>query len=112
MECVIKPAITMHTIFYSWLNTTIRNFLDLSSDYIPEWFTANFITYFRTVLVIPCLLLLAQGYQIIPSLIVIFVDFGDFLDGVVARYWVDVQKSRGDGQQTCIESETEFGTLY
>jgi hypothetical protein len=26
------------------------------------------------------------------SLIVIAVDFGDFLDGVVARFWVDAKK--------------------
>jgi phosphatidylglycerophosphate synthase len=108
MKCIIKPALVFHEVFYSWLNTIIRSCLDLFSDYIPEWFTANFITYIRTFLVIPCLLLLAQGYQVVPSIIVMSVDFGDFLDGVVARYWVDIKKSRDDIKETCIKNEMEF----
>ena len=43
---------------------------------------------------IPTLLLLAMDYTFLPSLIVIAVDFGDFLDGVVARFWVDVRKDK------------------
>lgn len=108
MKCVIKPAVGFHEVFYSWLNTTIRNGLDASSDYIPEWFTANFITYLRTLFVIPCLLLLAQGYHVLPSIIVLSVDFGDFLDGVVARYWMDKRKARGDDKERCISNETDF----
>jgi len=108
MKCVIKPAVVFHEIFYSWLNVTIWNCLDASSDYIPEWFTANFITYARTLFVIPCLFLLAHGYHVLPSIIVISVDFGDFLDGVVARYWVDRRKARGTDKESCIKDEKEF----
>lgn len=86
---VIKPFLTLHEKFYKALNTTLRGLLDENSDKIPSWFTANFITYARTVLVVPCVLLLVNGYIFLPSFIVLFVDFGDFLDGVVARFWVD-----------------------
>lgn len=90
---VIKPFLSLHEVFYAWLNNTIRTILDDNSDKIPTWFTANFITYVRTVFVVPCVMLLVNGYILLPSFIVLAVDFGDFLDGVVARYWVDIKKS-------------------
>ncbi|KAL3903800.1 MAG: hypothetical protein SGILL_010309 [Bacillariaceae sp.] len=90
----IKPFLTFHETFYNALNKTLRKLLDDHKAKIPDWFTANFITYLRTVLVVPTLLLLAWGYTVLPCLIVILVDFGDFLDGVVARFWVDVKKER------------------
>lgn len=89
---VIKPFLKLHEKFYAGLNATLRSLLD--NNYVPEWFTANFITYARTFLVIPCILLLSWGHSILPSIIVILVDFGDFLDGVVARYWVDIKKEQ------------------
>lgn len=83
----ISPFLTYHAKFYSQLNFFLRSLLD---EYgIPVWCTANFITYGRTWLIIPCLILLAKGYNAIAFSIVVFVDFCDFLDGVVARYWVD-----------------------
>lgn len=93
---VIKPFLTLHEKFYTALNKTLRNVLDENSSKIPTWFTANFITYFRTVLVVPTLLLLACDCTWLPSFIVILVDFGDFLDGVVARFWVDINKQKED----------------
>lgn len=90
---VIKPFLSLHEIFYAWLNNTIRTILDDNSEKIPAWFTANFITYVRTVFVVPCVMLLVNGHIFLPSFIVLAVDFGDFLDGVVARYWVDIKKS-------------------
>jgi len=108
MKCVINPVVVLHDVFYSWLNTALRGVLDAFSDYIPEWFTANFITYSRTLLVIPCLFLLIEGYEVLPSIIVLSVDFGDFLDGVVARYWVDYRKAKGEGEDKCITHETQF----
>ena len=89
---VIKPFLKLHEKFYSALNATLRSVLDKNN--VPTWFTANFITYARTWLVIPCVLLLSWGHTVLPSFIVILVDFGDFLDGVVARYWVDVKKEQ------------------
>lgn len=68
--------------------------MDDNKAKIPDWFTANFITYARTVLVFPCLIFMSWGWYLVPSLIVILVDFGDFLDGVAARYWVDVLQQR------------------
>lgn len=87
---IVSPFLTQHEKFYSKLNTILRDFIDKSKP--PKWFTANFITYARTVLVMPCILFLAWGYDVSAAIIVIAVDFGDFLDGVVARYWVDVLK--------------------
>ena len=88
---IIKPFLSLHEIFYTALNKTLRKLLDDNRGKIPEWFTANFITYARTVLVVPTLLVLAWDYTFLPSFLVIFVDFGDFLDGVVARFWVDIR---------------------
>jgi len=90
----IKPFLSLHEKFYNALNKTLRGLLDDNKSEIAEWFTANFITYLRTIFVIPTLLLLAWGHTVLPSLIVILVDFGDFLDGVVARFWSDVKKEK------------------
>ena len=91
---IIKPFLTLHEKFYSALNSTLRSVLDSNKHKIPDWFTANWITYARTLLAIPCVLLLSWGHTLLPSFIVILVDFGDFLDGVVARYWIDVKRER------------------
>jgi hypothetical protein len=80
----------IHERFYSALNRTLRDLLD--NHHVPEWLTANAITYFRTFMVIPMLLLLVGRYYIVGAMLVIAADFGDFLDGVVARYWVDAKK--------------------
>ena len=44
---------------------------------------------------------------------IIFVDFGDFLDGVVARYWVDKrkeEKAKKDAAKDKIDSDDDsFG---
>lgn len=121
---VIKPFLSLHEKFYSSFNTTLRKLLDDNKSQIADWFTANFITYARTVLVVPTLLLLALGHTFLPSIIVILVDFGDFLDGVVARYWVDVQKEReqeesaahkdkGSSRPTSpLSDDDSFGTLF
>lgn len=92
LKTVIKPLLTFHEKFYSALNKALRNVLDDNRAKIPDWFTANWITYARTILVVPTILVLSWGYTFLPSFLVIFVDFGDFLDGVVARFWVDVKK--------------------
>mmetsp|Transcript_8039 Transcript_8039/g.19771 ORF Transcript_8039/g.19771 Transcript_8039/m.19771 type:complete len:411 (+) Transcript_8039:83-1315(+) len=92
LKTVIKPLLTFHEKFYNALNKTMRKVLDDNRSKIPDWFTANWITYARTVLVVPTILLISWGYTLLPSFLVIFVDFGDFLDGVVARFWVDVKK--------------------
>jgi phosphatidylglycerophosphate synthase len=96
---VIKPFLTLHEKFYKALNSVLRTFLDDNSDNIPKWFTANAITYVRTWMVIPNLLLLVHGYNFLPFLIVLGVDFGDFLDGVVARYWVDRKHIEAVGEE-------------
>lgn len=89
---IIKPFLSIHETFYAALNKTLRKLLDDNRAKIPEWFTANWITYARTIIVVPTILVLSWGYTFLPSFLVIFVDFGDFLDGVVARFWVDIRK--------------------
>lgn len=103
LKSAIAPFLTLHEKFYTGLNKVLRQMLDRNE--IPSWFTANFITYGRTLLVFPTILLLASEYQILPALLVIFVDFGDFLDGVVARYWID-QNNRKEASESRSASPT------
>jgi hypothetical protein len=107
---IIKPFLKIHETFYNSLNKVLRGLLDDNKKHIPIWFTANFITYFRTVLVFPTLLLLAWGHTILPAIIVISVDFGDFLDGVVARYWVDVRKEEAKSAESKDKSRSASPT--
>lgn len=102
---VIKPFLTLHEKFYVSLNRSIRNFLDENTDKVPTWFTANFITYIRTIAVVPVVTLLVNGYKFLPGLLILAVDFGDFLDGVVARYWFDRKKIES---VSTIEGEHSF----
>ena len=95
---VIAPFLVVHEQFYKAMNTTLRQMLDAHA--VPTWFTANFITYARTALVVPTLLLLAYQHTVLPALLVLLVDFGDFLDGVVARYWRDAKKEDAFGNYT------------
>lgn len=111
LSSVIKPFLKLHETFYSGLNAILRKLLD--DHYVPEWFTANFITYFRTALVIPTLLLLAAGHGVVAAVVCLAVDFGDFLDGVVARYWVDVRASQEEKPRSASPAnsdEDSFGT--
>ena len=101
---IIKPFLSLHETFYTALNKALRKVLDDNRAKISDWFTANWITYARTVLVVPTILLLSWGYTFLPSFLVIFVDFGDFLDGVVARFWVDVKK---EIEETLSENEKQ-----
>jgi phosphatidylglycerophosphate synthase len=102
---IIKPFLVLHEKFYNALNTTLRTVLDNHSSQIPKWFTANFITYARTCLVIPCIYLINKGHTVIPSLIIFGVDFGDFLDGVVARFWIDQKEIESIAQDADAEGK-------
>ncbi|GKY98480.1 hypothetical protein MPSEU_000805300 [Mayamaea pseudoterrestris] len=107
----IKPFLRWHEVFYASLNKLLRKLLDDNASKIPQWFTANFITYFRTALVIPTLLFLAWEYWILSAIIVLLVDFGDFLDGVVARYWRDrmeIQVHKKEQPASPASSDNEF----
>jgi len=120
LSTLIKPFLCLHEKFYNALNNKLREFFEQNKSKIPDWFSANLITYTRTVLVIPVLLLLsASDHVFIPSFIVILVDFGDFLDGVVARFWFDVKKEteevlsnkeKGNSPQTSDDDSYEVVT--
>jgi len=127
LRSVIRPFLKWHEVFYAALNKVLRQALDRHR--VPQHFTANFITYARTVLVFPTIVLLAWGHQVGPAILVILVDMGDFLDGVVARYWVDQANKEkeessnhksDDADNTTNKSRSSspssdkdsFGTLY
>ncbi|GMH98165.1 hypothetical protein TrST_g6761 [Triparma strigata] len=100
---MIPPILSVHTKFYNQLNTLLMNWLKSSPP--PAYFTANFVTYGRTLLLYPALFFWwcaaantsnhSQFFSLIVACIVILVDFGDFLDGVLARYWVAEKKKAG-----------------
>lgn len=94
LKNIIRPFLSLHEVFYSGLNKVLRQVLDDHKKKIPTWFTANFITYARTWLVFPTILLLAWGHYLLPAILVILVDLGDFLDGVVARFWNKIKKEK------------------
>lgn len=113
LQFVIKPFLEFHDIFYASLNKFFRSQLDNASR-VPEWFTANFITYLRTALVFPTLFMLSWKWWVPVSITIILVDFGDFLDGVVARYWVDMKKAakkkKDDDAKAKVDSDDDsFG---
>jgi hypothetical protein len=121
LSTVIQPFLKFHEIFYNQLNVILRKLMDDNKGKIPDWCTANAITYARTVLVIPCLIFLSWNWYLIPCCIVLLVDFGDFLDGVAARFWVDVIKERQESldkkedrksrPNSPASSDSSFGTL-
>jgi phosphatidylglycerophosphate synthase len=102
---IIKPFLVLHEKAYKALNTILRAVLDDHSSQIPDWFTANAITYVRTWTIIPCIFLLNKGHTVLPSLIILSVDFGDFLDGVVARFWMDQKEIEAVAQAADAESK-------
>ncbi|GMH90207.1 hypothetical protein TL16_g11696 [Triparma laevis f. inornata] len=96
---MIPLILGVHTKFYNKLNAVLMKWLKSSPP--PEYFTANFITYGRTMLLYPALFFWwcvggADGggrfFSLIVAMIVVLVDFGDFLDGVLARYWIEQKK--------------------
>ena len=97
----IKPFLLLHVHVhtdevYANFNAFIRGFFDDNKKYVPEWLTANFIAYARAVLLIPTIMLLAGGQLVLPALLIILVHFAGFLDGVVARFWVDAKRDRAE----------------
>jgi len=59
-------------------------------------FTANIVTYARGMLVFPIALLMKNGYLCSASFSVLFHDFLDHLDGVVAKQQAKEGRSKGD----------------
>jgi hypothetical protein len=106
---VVQPFVKVHEKFYAALNVVLRKALDDNARSIPPWFTANFITYLRTALVLPTLLLLAWECNVATSIVVLAVDFGDFLDGVVARFWVDEKKKGPPASEAAASSKKKGG---
>lgn len=93
----IPPILRVHEHVYGSLNVILKRQLDVLGDKqrVPAWFTADFITWGRTMLLLPTLALLGSGYEVWPALLVLLVDFGDFLDGVVARWWISRRAGAG-----------------
>ena len=66
---LLKP----HERVYGWINDTFSNLLERKG--IPTWLTANFISYCRTTLILPTIILLSNNLCIIPasSLLIVLV---------------------------------------
>lgn len=111
LKTAIQPFLQLHEKFYTGLNKVLRQILDDADTHVPRWLTANFITYLRTLLVIPTVILLSRGHTVIPALTVIVVDFGDFLDGIVARYWVDMNTNKKKEEAGKFESSPRTESL-
>jgi hypothetical protein len=98
---VFQPHVVKHydDAFSGIVDPALRSILNDHKSQIPPWFTANNITYTRTILVLPWLLLVACGHSILPCILVILVDFGDVLDGIVARFWMDFKLGQDDEEK-------------
>jgi len=79
------------------------------------------LVFWFIITVIPCLIFISRGWYLLPSFIVLLVDFGDFLDSVAARYWIDVLKERQEALDkkedkkmpgSPAASDASFGTCY
>lgn len=87
LALALSPVLSLHDKFYGALNKTLEGVLDAVGDNVPSWFTADFVTWARSTLLVPTLLLIAFGQGLLPGVLILLVDFGDFLDGVVWRWW-------------------------
>lgn len=98
---VFQPNVVKHydEAFSGIVDPALRSILHDHKFKIPPWFTANNITYTRTILVLPWLLLVAHGHAILPCILVILVDFGDVLDGIVARFWMDFKLEQDEEEK-------------
>ena len=85
LSLVIGPALHFHDAVYGLINRGFRGALERWG--LPRVVTANFVTYARTLLLIPTIACLGFGMEVFPAFLVILADLGDFFDGVVARYW-------------------------
>jgi hypothetical protein len=105
---VISPFLVFHERFDHAVNCTLRQVID--SHPIPTWVTANFISYARTSLVIPTLILLAWKHTLLPAILVIAVNCGDVLDGVVTRHWLDAMQKKTEKKNDVTDPDS-FGEL-
>ena len=71
---------------YGTLNTQLTQTFQTKG--LPKYITANLITYVRTTLIIPTILLLSRNYVVVPILLLLTNDILDSVDGIVARYWL------------------------
>ena len=71
---------------YGTLNTQLTQ--SFQTKGLPKYITANLITYVRTTLIIPTILLLSRNYVVVPILLLLTNDILDSVDGIVARYWL------------------------
>jgi phosphatidylglycerophosphate synthase len=94
---LLKP----HERVYGWINDTFSNLLERKG--IPTWLTANFISYCRTTLILPTIILLSNNLCIIPALLTIANMFFDIIDGIVARYWL----RKKDEDEICFVLDTD-----
>jgi phosphatidylglycerophosphate synthase len=69
--------------------------------------TANLISYSRTTLILPTLVLLSKEFCLVPALFVLANNFLDIFDGIVARYWLQ----KKDKDEICFVLDTDSTTI-
>lgn len=72
-----------HSEMYQYINKILEPLVLTYSD--GKYLTPNCVTYFRTCLIIPTLMLIRKNFFLFSSLLIFLNDFLDFFDGVVAR---------------------------
>ena len=94
-----------HEKLYKYLNITLTSILEQRS--LPHWMTANLISYSRTTLILPTLVLLSKEFCLVPALFVLANNFLDIFDGIVARYWLQ----KKDKDEICFVLDTDSTTI-
>ena len=98
LKLAVQPLLKHHEKFYHRLNEVLTKVLDDHAKHVPQWLTANAVTYGRTLLLAPTLYLWGGDHHILPAILCLAVDFGDFFDGVLARWWNRQQKAVGGAE--------------
>lgn len=110
LKVAVKPFLRHHETFYKKLNEELTKVLDKNEKLVPRWFTANAVTYGRTLLLLPCLYLWARDHALAPAALTLLNDFGDFFDGVLARWWAK-RKAGAKALEPEVEYDSATKTL-
>ena len=99
----MNALVQLHSHFYNAARTLVAT----TGGPFPSWLTANLISYLRTTCIVPTLLLLSTGWQLLPALFVLANAVGLLCSEAVAQYWV--QKRSPDA--VCFVLDTDSQTV-
>ena len=89
---LIGPVLQLHDDFQAQIQLIVRNIVDSNLSRVPEWLTPSMIANARAVLVFPTILLLSWGQYLIPSILVLAVEFMGLLDAVLVKVGVTIKR--------------------